>query len=228
MSPGRSRSMTPSSWRTVRRGKELLRRDVGLEGTREVRVRRAGMQGRADDVAARAGPFHRQRLREHVLRRLRAPVGIPAAEAIVADAAHPCGNSREDRTLAMREQALEVLRHEQRTEGVDREALRQRVRSTSASRFSGASCAGRRAARRRRSRQVQAVGIGRDLAAAAGDAPRRRRRAPRSAAGARRPRPEAPPAPVRQVANTRANGGSASSWRTNSRPMPRLAPVISA
>ena len=88
-----------------------------------------GCRADADDVAAAARPLDCERPRVHVLGRLGGAIRVPAAQAIVLDAADACRQARKDGPVRMRQQRLEMPGYQQRSDRVDRKCAGQRLRA---------------------------------------------------------------------------------------------------
>ena len=79
------------------------------------------MEGDADRFGMGACKLDRRGPDELVEGRLRGPVAVPAAQAVIADAADPGGKRREHGAAGARQAREEVLHQQRRTDGVERE-----------------------------------------------------------------------------------------------------------
>lgn len=102
-------------------GEELAGGDVALERLAQLRVDGAGVQTDDDPARAGAGEFDRGGPHEHIERRLRRAVAVPAAELVVADAADARRENREDAAAVRRQERKEMLGDDRGTDGVDGE-----------------------------------------------------------------------------------------------------------
>ena len=108
-----------------------------LEGLAEARIHRPGMQADADRLGVPASGLDGEVAEDHVQRRLRGAIGVPAAGAVIADAADAGGERREHSLAARRHQRQQVLRHQRRPHRVEAKALHQRNRIERAVGFLG-------------------------------------------------------------------------------------------
>ena len=77
-------------------------------------------------VGVATADFDREIAQDHVERRLGGPIGVPAAGAVVADAADAGGERGEDGLPPRRHQRQQVFRHHRRPDRIEAEALHQR------------------------------------------------------------------------------------------------------
>jgi len=82
----------------------------------------AGVKRYADNAPRTPAQLDGQVPRDHVLCRLGCAAGLPAPQAVVANATDPGGEAREYYAILPGQQALEVLGDQQWTDRVDREA----------------------------------------------------------------------------------------------------------
>lgn len=99
-------------------GEELVLGHPVLEGFGKTRIHGAGVQTDDDRIRGHSTKLDRKRLGEHVLRRFRRTVCVPASEAVVGDAADPGGETSEYRAMIVAKQSVEVLGYQERPEGV--------------------------------------------------------------------------------------------------------------
>ncbi len=105
------------------RGEEFVLRDVGLEGFGEAGVDGAGVEADADLLLVSAGGFDGEVADQHVEGGFGGAIAVPAAEAIVFEAADAGGECCEDGAVLGAEERQEVLGDEGRADGVEGECF---------------------------------------------------------------------------------------------------------
>ena len=108
------------------RREELLSRHASLERLAEIRRDGAGMQRDAGSQRVRPRQFDAERLDDHVERRLRGAIAVPAAQPVVADAADPRGERSEHGRPVPGEKRQEVPGDERRAGRIDGEVALER------------------------------------------------------------------------------------------------------